>query len=270
MTQHDQRPTLTSTQNLAPSLSEQPPTPKRRRAATPAQIRANRSNAKKSTGPRTAAGKAICSQNALRHGFTGGFRMMGPEDRREFDQLVAQLHADLKPTTVLEAMLLERMAQHHWVVQRSIRYQNNCVEESFFIAENFNVLLRYHTTHERAFSRALADHLKLRNQRLKEEKSNSRSQTAPTPPADAESEPALAPADPLTATATTHAAAPETETAPPTVTAQSPHCAAKTMTPNHLHEFGSVSQNSHASPTSSLAAANHPKSALKGKFNTPV
>ena len=36
--------------------------------ATKAQIRANRENAKKSTGPRTAEGKARVSLNALKHG----------------------------------------------------------------------------------------------------------------------------------------------------------------------------------------------------------
>ena len=38
--------------------------------ATEKQIRANRENAKKSTGPRTAAGRARSSRNALRHGLS--------------------------------------------------------------------------------------------------------------------------------------------------------------------------------------------------------
>ena len=36
-----------------------------------AQLVANRANARRSTGPRTVVGKAISSQNANRHGFTG-------------------------------------------------------------------------------------------------------------------------------------------------------------------------------------------------------
>jgi len=40
-----------------------------RRMASPAQIAANRRNALKSTGPKTARGKAIVSRNPLKHGF---------------------------------------------------------------------------------------------------------------------------------------------------------------------------------------------------------
>jgi hypothetical protein len=36
--------------------------------ATQAQILANRRNAQKSTGPRTEKGKAVVSQNAVKHG----------------------------------------------------------------------------------------------------------------------------------------------------------------------------------------------------------
>ena len=38
--------------------------------ASPAQLAANRRNAQKSTGPRTAEGKKRASLNALKHGMT--------------------------------------------------------------------------------------------------------------------------------------------------------------------------------------------------------
>jgi hypothetical protein len=42
--------------------------------ATEKQIAANRANAKRSTGPRTPAGKATSSRNAYRHGLSGPLR----------------------------------------------------------------------------------------------------------------------------------------------------------------------------------------------------
>jgi hypothetical protein len=43
--------------------------------ATERQIAANRANAKKSTGPRTAAGRSKSSRNALRHGLSAPLRL---------------------------------------------------------------------------------------------------------------------------------------------------------------------------------------------------
>ena len=43
--------------------------------ASEKQIAANRANAKKSTGPRTAAGKSASSQNAFRHGLSAPLRL---------------------------------------------------------------------------------------------------------------------------------------------------------------------------------------------------
>ena len=43
--------------------------------ATEKQIAANRANAKRSTGPRTLAGKTISSRNAYRHGLSGSLRL---------------------------------------------------------------------------------------------------------------------------------------------------------------------------------------------------
>ena len=43
--------------------------------ATEKQIAANRSNAKRSTGPKTLAGKTTSSRNAYRHGLSGPLRV---------------------------------------------------------------------------------------------------------------------------------------------------------------------------------------------------
>jgi hypothetical protein len=43
--------------------------------ATEKQIAANRANAQKSTGPKTAAGKLTSSRNAYRHGLSSPLRL---------------------------------------------------------------------------------------------------------------------------------------------------------------------------------------------------
>lgn len=59
------------------------------KASSHAKIAANRSNALRSTGPRTAAGKNSSSKNALRHGLTRARDFTDPEVNR-----VAQLLSD--------------------------------------------------------------------------------------------------------------------------------------------------------------------------------
>jgi hypothetical protein len=53
--------------------------------ATAAQVRANRSNGQKSTGPRTAAGKERASQNAVKHGLLAREAVIAGEDPEEFE-----------------------------------------------------------------------------------------------------------------------------------------------------------------------------------------
>ena len=65
--------------NLATSrLNGRAPVSRSRILATEKQIAANRANARRSTGPKTAAGKRRSSRNAYRHGLSG---LMPPEDK---------------------------------------------------------------------------------------------------------------------------------------------------------------------------------------------
>jgi hypothetical protein len=53
--------------------------------ASAAQVLANRSNAQKSTGPRTPEGKAVVSQNAVKHGLLAREVVIKGEDSGEFE-----------------------------------------------------------------------------------------------------------------------------------------------------------------------------------------
>ena len=60
--------------------------------ASDEQIRANRRNAAKSTGPRTGAGKDAIRHNALKHGLLAQDVVLRDENAAEFEQLVALLY----------------------------------------------------------------------------------------------------------------------------------------------------------------------------------
>ena len=132
----------------------------------------NRKNAQHSTGPRTPEGKAVSSQNNFRHGLTGNFAVLDWENLDRFVELAFQLHEEHQPTTMTEYLLVERMAQHQWLSQRALHLQNTCFNMDVPICEREKQLalyLRYGTTHDRAFHKCLADLLKLRAQRTKEQ-----------------------------------------------------------------------------------------------------
>ena len=72
-----------------------------------AQLQANRRNAQQSTGPRTGAGKARSSQNAVKHGFTGRLLVglqYGPfaDNPGELQEFIQAVLAELAPVTARE------------------------------------------------------------------------------------------------------------------------------------------------------------------------
>ena len=78
--------------------------------ATPAQILANRANALRSTGPRTADGKDASRRNALRHGLAAETLVL-PEE--EGDAVAARMLAwgpGLNPRDDYECRLVEEVA----------------------------------------------------------------------------------------------------------------------------------------------------------------
>ncbi len=89
------------------------------RTPTQAQIDANRENAKKSTGPRTAAGKAASSRNRLMHGLRAQKHILLDEDPEEFLSLLRDLYDRFQPSGETEEMLVLRIASAHWRLDRA-------------------------------------------------------------------------------------------------------------------------------------------------------
>ena len=92
--------------------------------ATQRQIEANRENALKSTGPKSAAGKAASSANALSHGLTAAHAMVLPdEDEEAFERLRQGVIADLEPAGALQEALAQRIAVLLWRLDRTARLE---------------------------------------------------------------------------------------------------------------------------------------------------
>ena len=83
------------------------------------QIAANRRNARKSTGPRTARGKAIARLNGLKHGLSARIIVLPHEDQRAFERQRGELFERLGPDGALEGELVERLAQLLWRLARA-------------------------------------------------------------------------------------------------------------------------------------------------------
>ena len=107
--------------------------PGKSRTVSQRKLNANRKNAKKSTGPRTARGKAYSRKNAIKHGlFTRDFCefiLLG-EVQAEYDLLLDDLHKEYEPIGRAEELEVEHIAVCWWRRQRAWRYENSATKNS--------------------------------------------------------------------------------------------------------------------------------------------
>ena len=145
-----------------------------------AQMASNRKNARLSTGPRTPEGKAVSSQNALRHGALSTQVILPDEDPEAFAALSQQVTAQLAPDGPVDDVFVERAIVSIWRLRRAVRMETAVIaqrtrEATVALAESqrggdplavavirdatgadtLSKLSRYETTHERALYRAL-------------------------------------------------------------------------------------------------------------------
>lgn len=112
--------------------------------ATTARTRANRSNAKKSTGPKTAEGKAVVAANAVKHGLTAKSLLLESESPDEFHALIEALMTELKPSGRLESTLVEQIAYGIWRQRRLWRAEKGVIElenQSVHIMHEVNLVM---------------------------------------------------------------------------------------------------------------------------------
>ena len=96
--------------------------------ATQAQILANRLNAQKSTGPRTAKGKATVAKNATKHGLFAGKDVVISENQAYFDALRDEMLEELDPVGAVEGILAERIVSLTWRLRRAAQMQDEVID----------------------------------------------------------------------------------------------------------------------------------------------
>jgi hypothetical protein len=134
------------------------------------QIKANRRNARKSTGPRTAEGKSIVAKNAVRHSLLSNDILVRDEDPAEFDGFAERLLAELAPVGEFEQLLADRIVVNIWRLNRLTRIEaavlNEDSDPTFRVLadtlcvktqQKIMVLSRYETALERSVNVAMRE-----------------------------------------------------------------------------------------------------------------
>jgi hypothetical protein len=148
--------------------------------ATANQIAANRTNAQRSTGPRTAAGKAVAGRNAHKHGLFAREVLAKGEDRAGFAELGQRLRQALAPEGGLEEALCARIVGCLWRLRRIVRLESALVgnEDGMSLAsmlergwlsdqesDRLQLFSRYETCLDRMLHRALHELQRLQARR---------------------------------------------------------------------------------------------------------
>ncbi len=152
--------------------------------ATERQIKANRANALKSTGPVTPEGKRISSKNGALSKLLSGTIVLKGESLRRFNDLAAALILQFQPRNSAEISLVQTMTAARWRLLRIWGIQTAGFEQEMArqdpsagsgavlaaatfrsLADNSRVLSlqqRFEAAYDRQYNRALAMLLKLR------------------------------------------------------------------------------------------------------------
>jgi hypothetical protein len=92
------------------------------------QLKANQTNAQKSTGPVTAEGKQIVANNAVKHGLFSKHLVLSNENPEDYQLLFDGLQTQLNPVGALEQSLVERIAVSLWRQRRLVRSETAHIE----------------------------------------------------------------------------------------------------------------------------------------------
>jgi hypothetical protein len=93
--------------------------------ASNAQTIANQQNSKKSSGPKTQAGKDRSRMNALKHGFASRCALVIEQEVPFFKELFEKFLAEYDPKTETERFLVHSLAEISFSASRIRTHENN-------------------------------------------------------------------------------------------------------------------------------------------------
>ncbi len=108
-----------------------------------------------STGPTSDNGKAISSRNAVKHNLCS--KNLTGADLEELNEIRAKLDNEWEPQTETERMLLAQMALSQWRMDRALSLELSAFDNDSLDPAALALALRYRTTAERSFYKALAE-----------------------------------------------------------------------------------------------------------------
>ena len=145
--------------------------PRARKPISERKRQANRQNAKKSTGPKTARGKRYSSFNAVTHGMLAK-KVMYAADGKLIDEDLRQVHEQLRGEfgrgDIASELLTELVAVDYWHLQKGLEYERKYLSPKggdFHPQGAMPTITRYMTANRRALEKTLTTLMQLRAQR---------------------------------------------------------------------------------------------------------
>lgn len=128
----------------------------------------NRKNAQKATGPRTPAGRAASSQNAIKAGIHAQSEIIRTESQEDYAHLIHEYYARFDPTAPEERALVDDIIRAEWLGRRYMRAAAQLWQSDAAFLENSTHICRAQrciTSTQRNFAAALKQLLAIQAKR---------------------------------------------------------------------------------------------------------
>lgn len=141
-----------------------------KRAISERKLAANRSNAQRSTGPKTSEGKEKSKFNAVKHGLTARYFPVliqaGTAESEQFETVRTDLYGFYQPADPLEEMMVEKVIIEYLRYRRLVeREQVLCAHNRPYFLDIVNKLARYQSAINRQLFEAMRELERLQAQR---------------------------------------------------------------------------------------------------------